>query len=104
MDCAARNALPDFHRRGRNAHARWVTVVSTGQGLARLDPNQPEKEAHHASAPLTRILEISADGLVLDRARASKLKGEPSVSSSYTGVYLSAPERVTYSTKLEGLD
>jgi signal transduction histidine kinase len=77
----------------------------TGRGLAMLDPNQREATAYSASAPLARILEISADGMVLDPNRASELRaGTKRVQFRYTGVYLSAPERVSYSTKLEGLD
>jgi signal transduction histidine kinase/ligand-binding sensor domain-containing protein len=77
----------------------------TSRGLATLDPNQPPRARLHAPAPMTRILEILVDGLLVDPAHASTLKaGTKRVQFRYTGIYLSAPERVTYATKLEGLD
>lgn len=77
----------------------------TSRGLATLDPNEPPKAVANAPAPMTRILETLVDGLSVDPEHASTLKaGTKRIQFRYTGVYLSAPERVTYSTKLEGLD
>ena len=77
----------------------------TSRGLATLDPNEPPRALANAPTPMTRILEILVDGLSVDPEHASTLKaGTKRIQFRYTGVYLSAPERVTYATKLEGLD
>jgi ligand-binding sensor domain-containing protein/anti-sigma regulatory factor (Ser/Thr protein kinase) len=77
----------------------------TSRGLATLDPKEPPRSTANAPAPMTRILEILVDGSPIDPERASTLKaGTQRIQFRYTGVYLSAPERVTYATKLEGID
>jgi ligand-binding sensor domain-containing protein/anti-sigma regulatory factor (Ser/Thr protein kinase) len=78
---------------------------ATARGLASLDPGKVPPVTPDHSAPLTKILEISADGMLLDPLQASRLKaGTRRVQFRYTSVYLSAPERVRYATKLESLD
>lgn len=77
----------------------------TSRGLATLDPNEALRKNAHVTAPKTRILQILVDGVPVNPERASILKaGAKRIQFLYTGVYLSAPERVTYETKLEGVD
>lgn len=77
----------------------------TSRGLATLDPKKLAQIESNPPAPMTRILEILVDGSPVDPTHALTLKaGTKRIQFRYTGVYLSAPERVTYATKLDGLD
>jgi signal transduction histidine kinase len=74
----------------------------TSRGLAVLDPND-----HPASiaAPVVHLLEVAVDGHPISVAESAQLApGNGRMQFRYTGIYLSAPERVRYSYRLEGLD
>jgi signal transduction histidine kinase/ligand-binding sensor domain-containing protein len=77
----------------------WFT---TSRGLAVLSPTARKLPG---VAPLLHIEHMTADGRDVDPAAPVRLEpGSGRVQVRYTGVYLSAPERVEYSYKLEGLD
>ncbi len=74
----------------------------TSSGLAVLDPND---HAPAVSAPVVHLLEAEVDGRAIPVAEKAKLApGNGRMLFRYTGIYLSAPERVRYSYRLEGLD
>ena len=75
----------------------------TGRGLATIDPHAiPPKTAPD---PISRIVEVSVDGQILDVKGPALLRpGTGRVQFRYTGINLSTPERVQYSTRLVGLD
>jgi signal transduction histidine kinase/streptogramin lyase len=77
----------------------WFT---TARGLAVLDPSGL-KQAE--PAPVVHLVEMTADGLPVDLGRAARLApGSQRIQVRYAAIHLSAPERVRYSHKLEGLD
>ena len=77
----------------------WFT---TGRGLAVLDPRGLKQAG---PAPVVHLVEMTADGLPVDLGRAARLApGSQRIQVRYTAIHLSAPERVQYSYKLEGLD
>jgi len=74
----------------------------TSRGLAVLDPND-----HRAApaAPVVHLLEVAVDGRPISVTDSERLSpGNGRMQFRYTGIYLSAPERVLYSYRLEGLD
>lgn len=74
----------------------------TGQGLSVFNPaDQPQR----ANAPVTHFSDIQVDGrsIPLD-AEANLAPGSGRVQFRYTGIHFSAPDRVRYSYRLEGLD
>ena len=74
----------------------------TSRGLAVLDPN--DKPAAVA-APVVHLLEVAVDGRLISVAEGARLApGSGRMLFRYTGIYLSAPERVRYAYRLEGLD
>ncbi len=74
----------------------------TSLGLAVLDPrDRPATVA----APVVHLLEVVVDGRPISIADKAKLApGSGRMQFRYTGIYLSAPDRVRYSYRLEGLD
>jgi len=84
----------------RSADGRlWFT---TSRGLAVLDPG-----AHKPTIlpPLTHLVAVFANGDVLNpRVEARLNPGKERLQIRYTGVHLSAPERVRYSYMLEGFE
>jgi signal transduction histidine kinase len=77
----------------------WFT---TGRGLAVLDPHGLK---HAEPAPVVHLVEMTADGRPVDLGRAAQLApGSQRIQVRYAAIHLSAPERVQYSYKLEGLD
>ena len=77
----------------------WFT---TTRGIAVFDP-----KAHQQPplAPAMQFVEITSDGDPLDPGFAARLEpGAGRVQFRYTAIHLSAPERVQYSYRLEGLD
>jgi ligand-binding sensor domain-containing protein/two-component sensor histidine kinase len=75
----------------------------TGHGVATIDPGAITSKT--IPTPVTKIVEVAADGKVLDSRGVARLKaGTGRIQIRYTGINLSRPERVTYSTRLEGLD
>jgi signal transduction histidine kinase/ligand-binding sensor domain-containing protein len=74
----------------------------TGRGLAVLNP---EDKPLPLAAPQVHLLDVQVDGrsIPLDGS-ANLAPGDRRIQFRYTGVYLSAPEQVRYSYRLEGLD
>lgn len=75
----------------------------TTHGLAMLDPGVNSHQA--APAPLVQFLDVTVDGQ--DIGAGPGMRIDPSakqIQLRYTGIHLSAPERVAYDYKLEGLD
>ena len=74
----------------------------TGRGLAVLNP---EEKPLKLAAPLVHLLEVQVDGLPSRLDGSHDLApGDGRIQFRYTGIYLSAPEQVRYSYRLEGLD
>ncbi len=74
----------------------------TSRGLAVLDPNDRPAAV---AAPVVHLLEVAVDGRPISVAAGAKLPtGSGRMQFRYTGIYLSAPERVRYAYRLEGLD
>lgn len=74
----------------------------TSQGLAVLNPIAPQEPR---TAPSIQFLELVVDGKAVDFSRAGRLPpGSERVQLRYTAIHLTAPERVQYSHRLEGLD
>jgi len=84
----------------RTADGRlWFT---TGRGLAVLDPDARKLTA---LSPMAHLAQMTADGGAVDLSRAARLApGTDRLQIRYTGIHLSAPERVQYFYKLDGLD
>jgi len=74
----------------------------TTRGLAVIDPNA---RRHAARPPALQLVDVTVGGRPLDVSQPAQLDpGSDRVQIRYTAIYLSAPERVQYSRKLEGLD
>jgi signal transduction histidine kinase/ligand-binding sensor domain-containing protein len=75
----------------------------TSRGLALLDPNVRNRDVQ---PPLVNFVEVVADNShEVDFSQPVKLPpGNGRVQIRFTGIHLSAPERVRYSYILEGLD
>ncbi len=74
----------------------------TSLGLAVLDPSDRPATV---AAPVVHLLEFAVDGRPISIANNAKLApGSGRMQFRYTGIYLSAPERVRYSYRLDGLD
>ena len=101
--CAARSARPAYPTAGggiRSSDGRlWFT---TGRGLAVLNPDAQKPVAF---PPAAHLVQMTANGDPVDLSRAARLApGDERLQIRYTGIHLSAPERVQYFYKLEGLD
>jgi signal transduction histidine kinase/ligand-binding sensor domain-containing protein len=96
--CAPGYPIPGGGRRSSDGRL-WFP---TSRGLAVIDPN---RRLHAAVAPSIHLLEATADGRPVDLSRRARLEPRTQrVQIRYTAVYLTAPERVQYWRKLEGLD
>ena len=75
----------------------------TSRGLAVLNPDARNRDV---LPPLVNLVDVVADNRhEVDFSRQVKIPpGNGRVQIRYTGIYLSAPERVRYSYMLEGLD
>lgn len=83
---------------GRDAEGRlWFATLN---GVFHIDPNQPQAVAR---LPIVSIRSVVADQkpVVADKAIGP---GVQALDIQYLGVNLSAPERVTYRYRLDGLD
>jgi hypothetical protein len=77
----------------------WFT---TSRGLAVLDPKARKPPV---LAPLAHLTGVSANGDGVDLSGAARLgPGRGRLQIRYTGIHLSAPERVRYSYLLEGFE
>lgn len=74
----------------------------TTRGLAVLDPNEPKPAI---APPIVHLLEATVNGRAVPLDQRIKLPpGNGRIQFRYTAIHLSAPERVRYSYRLEGLD
>src|SRR5262249_39939766 len=74
----------------------------TNRGLAVIDPNAARVPA---PAPIVHLLDVAVDSKPLDVSKELQSPpGSAQVQIRYAAIHLSAPERVRYSYKLEGLD
>jgi len=74
----------------------------TGQGLSVFDPSD---HALSVTAPMVHFIDVQVDGRAIPLDGPTKLApGNGRVQFRYTGVHFSAPDRVRYSYRLEGLD
>ncbi|MGA3259443.1 MAG: two-component regulator propeller domain-containing protein [Bryobacteraceae bacterium] len=74
----------------------------TARGMAVYDPRAGP---HARIAPVVHVVEITAGGAPVDLSRPARLApGADRLEVRYTALHLSAPERVEYSYKLEGLE
>ncbi len=74
----------------------------TTRGLAVIRPGAAQPAL---AAPLVHLVEASVAGADIDVSHPARLApGSGRMQFRYTGIYLSAPERVRYEYKLEGLD
>jgi signal transduction histidine kinase len=74
----------------------------TSRGLAVLDPNE---KAPSIATPVVHLLDVVVDDRSVPLTEPADLApGDGRVQFRYTGVNLSAPERVRYSYRLENLD
>jgi signal transduction histidine kinase/ligand-binding sensor domain-containing protein len=74
----------------------------TSQGLAVLDPSDRPASV---AAPIVHLLEVAVDGRGIPVNESAELApGSGRLQFRYTGIHLSAPERVRYSYRLDGLD
>ena len=77
----------------------WFT---TSRGLAVIDPHARERTS---MAPAARLLEMTADRRPVSLARPASLAPDVErIRIRYTALHLSAPERVQYWYKLDGLE
>ncbi len=77
----------------------WFT---TSQGLAVFDP---AARTAAAVSPAVHLVEMSVDGRPFDFLHHSRIGPRTGrIQIRYTGIHLSAPDRVRYSYRLEGLD
>jgi signal transduction histidine kinase/sugar lactone lactonase YvrE len=77
----------------------WFT---TSRGLAIYDPRSRRQPP---TAPAVHLVDVIAGGQPLDLSRQQNLPPASSrLQFRYTAIHLSAPERVEYSYKLEGLE
>ncbi len=76
----------------------------TTRGLAVLDPAAGSRQPP-PPAPLVQLLDVIVDGQDVGAGTGTKISpGAEHIQFRYTGIHLSAPERVSYDYKLEGLD
>ena len=74
----------------------------TSRGLAVLKANSRPRQT---SPPVARILEATVDGEILKREGPVEIPpGKGRIQIRFAAIHLSAPERVQYSYRLEGLD
>jgi ligand-binding sensor domain-containing protein/signal transduction histidine kinase len=94
---------PGYPTGGGAFHARDGRLwFPTTRGLAVLDPHAPPPLV---LPPLVQLVDVRSDGRSVDPSEPARLPaGEGRLLIRYTGIHLSAPERVRYSYRLEGVD
>jgi ligand-binding sensor domain-containing protein/signal transduction histidine kinase len=96
--CAPGYPVGDSARLMRDGRL-WFT---TSRGLAVYDPRSRRQAP---TAPAVHLVDATAGGQPLDLSRQPNLPPSSSrLQFRYTAIHLSAPERVEYSYKLEGLE
>jgi signal transduction histidine kinase len=77
----------------------------TGRGLAMFDTHNTTGSPPKTVKPVTRIVDLQVDGQPVMPQESMRLRpGTSRIQFRYAGIYLAAPERLSYSTRLEGLD
>jgi signal transduction histidine kinase/ligand-binding sensor domain-containing protein len=76
----------------------------TSRGLTSTDPRAAGHEQTQP-APIVQFIDVAADNQRIDLDKRAVIKPGPKhIQFRFTGIHLSAPERVHYDYKLEGLD
>jgi len=93
-------AYPNAHGGTRTSDGRlWFTTI---RGLAILDPKARRLQT---PAPNVHLVSLTADGRSIDVYSPARIApGAGHLQLRYDAIHLSAPERVQYSYRLEGLD
>ncbi len=86
---------------GASRHSDGSLWFATARGIAVYHPKWP---ARASLAPPTYIMDMTADDRHFSSAHPRVPPGHGRVEIRYAAIYLSAPERVRYFYKLEGLD
>jgi signal transduction histidine kinase/streptogramin lyase len=77
----------------------------TGRGLAVFDPRTSGASRQKTMTPLAQVVDVQVDGRPAMPQGLMRLRpGTSRIQFRYAGIYLAAPERIRYSTRLEGLD
>jgi signal transduction histidine kinase/ligand-binding sensor domain-containing protein len=94
---------PGFPVPGGGVRARDGRLFfATSRGMAVLDPG---KRKMPLVAPVTHIVEMTANNEPLDLHQSARLApGNQRLEIRYTGIHLSAPDRVQYSYRLDPTD
>jgi len=96
--CAPGYPVPGGGIKGRGGHLYFPT----SRGVAVLDPGSRKMPA---VPPVTHIVEMTANNELLDLGKSARLQpGTRRLEIRYTGIHLSAPDRVHYSYRLDGVD
>jgi len=79
---------------------------SSGNGLATIHPlHDLPDDVRSKANPVAHVVSVAVDGQSLDTAKAAELEpGFGRIDFTFVGLYLSAPQLVEYSYKLEGQD
>jgi len=95
--------VPGYPAPGGGVRARDGRLCfTTSRGVAVLDPGSRRAPA---IAPMAHIVEMTANSELVDLFNAAKLApGNERLEIRYTGIHLSAPDRVQYSYRLDGVD
>jgi len=94
---------PEYPASAGGVRLRDTTIwFPTANGMAVYDPRAVP---HTRIAPVVHVVEMTAGGTPVDLSRPARLApGADRLQVRYTALHLSAPERVEYWYKLEGLD
>ncbi len=94
---------PEYPASAGGARLREGAIwFPTTRGMAVYDPRAGP---HTRIAPVVHVVEITAGGAPVDLSRPARLApGADRLQVRYTALHFSAPERVQYWYKLEGLD
>jgi signal transduction histidine kinase/ligand-binding sensor domain-containing protein len=77
----------------------------TMHNLAMIDPADLTRPLRRDTTPALHLLEASADGRPIDLAGAARIEpGTRRMQIRYAAIFLSAPEHIRYSYRLEGLE
>jgi signal transduction histidine kinase/ligand-binding sensor domain-containing protein len=96
--CAPGYPLPGGGTRARDGRLYFAT----SRGVAVLDPGMRKAPVLE---PMAHIVEMTANNQLLDLREVAQLApGKQRLEIRYTGIHLSAPDRVQYSYRLDPLD
>jgi len=104
MDDGLRSAQcsPGYPTAGGNRTSDGRLWFTTSRGLAVFDPHAKRPAP---LPPMVQISEITTDGHAIDLEHAARLAPDVErIRIRYTAIHLSAPEQVSYSYRLSGLE